>query len=229
MQLQHCFLLSYVKYGDNDAVLHCFSRDSGYQSFFVKGIYSSKNKKKAYLIPLNQLILNVVSKRNLGGMPVVSKIEMRPQDYLYDEVKINTVLMFVADFLNQVLRNETSENFIYEEIEKFTHELFTGNYNAYVAFIYKILHLQGLSPLNGNEAYLDPESGNFTSEKSNNFFDLEISSLWKEFIVSDNVYKVSMSRKTRSTFLDSLMMFYKIHFSNFHEPHSLDIIQQLYE
>lgn len=229
MQLQHCFLLSYVKYGDNDAVLHCFSKDSGYQSFFVKGIYSSKNKKKAYLIPLNQVVLSVISKRNSGGMPVVSRIEMRPQDYLYDEVKINTVLMFVADFLNQVLRNETSENVIYDEIERFTQDLFQGNYNAYVAFIYKILYLQGLSPLNGSEVYLDPESGNFKPEKSNTFFDLEVSLLWKEFITSDNVYNIPLSRKMRSAFLDSLLMYYKIHFSGFHEPHSLDIIQQLYE
>jgi DNA repair protein RecO (recombination protein O) len=59
MHNQICFLLSYLKYGDNDAFLHCFSAEEGYQSFFVKGIYSAKNKKKPYLFPLNLLRVSV--------------------------------------------------------------------------------------------------------------------------------------------------------------------------
>ena len=52
---QEVFLLSYTKYGDHDAVLHCFCRENGFESFFAKGIYAPKNKKKAFLFPLNEL------------------------------------------------------------------------------------------------------------------------------------------------------------------------------
>ena len=47
--LDRGILLSYIKYGDNDAILHCFTENAGFQSFFMRGIYSPKNKKKAYL------------------------------------------------------------------------------------------------------------------------------------------------------------------------------------
>jgi DNA repair protein RecO (recombination protein O) len=55
MNSQNGFLLSFIKYGENDAVLHCFTEEEGFQSYFLKGIYSKKNKKKALLQPLNKL------------------------------------------------------------------------------------------------------------------------------------------------------------------------------
>lgn len=42
------FLLSYIKYGDYDAILHCYTLESGFQSFFMRGIYSAKNKRKPF-------------------------------------------------------------------------------------------------------------------------------------------------------------------------------------
>ena len=60
---QEVFLLSYTKYGDHDAVLHCFCRENGFESFFAKGIYATKNKKKAFLFPLNELLVYTSDKK----------------------------------------------------------------------------------------------------------------------------------------------------------------------
>ena len=49
METQDCFLLSYLKYGDNDAILNCLGKDNGFFTAFARGIYASKNKKKAYV------------------------------------------------------------------------------------------------------------------------------------------------------------------------------------
>lgn len=229
MQNVHCFLLSYVKYGDNDAILYCFSEDSGYQSFFAKSIYSSKNKKKAYLFPLNKLNITLLPKKIGGGMPNVGKIEMLEREYDFSDVKTNTVLLFVADFLNQVLRDETQRNLAFDEIQVFLRELYAGNAGSYPAFIFKILAQQGLSPLPGNGSYLDPEAGNFSLVQTHSFFDEEISDVWKRLIEAEDIYKVSLSRSLRRQFLDSVMLYYKLHFAGFTEPNSLDIIQHIYE
>lgn len=229
MQNQICLLLSYVKYGDNDAVLHCFSKDSGYQSFFARGIYSPKNKKKAYLFPLNQINITLAPKRGSGGIPNVSKIEMLTQDYDFADVKVNTVLLFVADFLNQVLREETHHNTIYLETQRFLNHLYAGNLGAYTAFIFKILACQGLSPLSGAGNYLDPESGTFAEAQAHSFFTEEISAVWKKLIEAENIYDVALKRMLRRSFLDSLMLYYKFHLAGFSEPNSLEIIHQIYE
>ena len=102
----NCFILSYVKYGDHDAVLHCFCEECGFQSFFAKGIYSSKNKKKPYLFPLNLLNITLSKTSNHQSISNVSKIELAPGFYDFNEVKINSILFFAADFLHQILRNE---------------------------------------------------------------------------------------------------------------------------
>lgn len=229
MQNLHCFLLSYLKYGDNDAILHCFSEESGYQSLFAKGLYTAKNKKKAYLFPLNELNITLLPKKIGGGMPNVGKIEMLERDYDFSDVKINTVLLFVSDFLNQVLRDETHRNNAFIEIQKFLRELYAGNSGSYAAFIFKILAQQGLSPLLGNGRFLDPEAGNFSIQQSHSFFDEDISGVWKSFIDAEDIYRVSLSRALRRQFLDSVMIYYKLHFAGFREPGSLDIIQQIYE
>lgn len=229
MQNQTCFLLSYVKYGDNDAVLHCFSKENGFQSFFAKGLYSARNKKKAYLFPLNQINITVAPKRIASGIPNVSKIEMISNDYDLDDVKVNTVLLFVAEFLNQVLKEETHHERTYFEIDKFLQELYAGNTGSYPALMFKILAYQGLSPLSGNEKFLDPEAGNFGDLQMHSYFDDEVSAIWKEMISAENVYAVKLKRTLRRHFLDSVILYYKIHFSGFREPNSLDIIQQIYE
>lgn len=229
MQNVNCFLLSYVKFGDNDAILHCFSAESGYQSFFAKGLYSSRNKKKAYLFPLNRLNITVLPKKTGGGMPNVSKIEMLERDYDFSDVKTNTVLLFVSDFLNQVLRDETHRNSAFFEIQTFLRELYKGNAGSYPAFIFKILAQQGLSPLPGNGHFLDPEAGNFSIEQSHSFFDEEISAVWKHFTEAEDIYSVTLKRSLRRQFLDSVMLYYKLHFAGFTVPNSLDIIQQIYE
>lgn len=229
MQNQVCFLLSYVKYGDNNAVLHCFSKEAGFQSYFARGIYSPKNKKKAYLFPLNQIVITVVPRRNTGGILNVSKIEMVTQEYDFSDVKTNTVLLFVADFLNQVLREETHHNTTYLEIERFLSELFSGDLGSYTAFIFKILSCQGLSPLPAIGDYLDPESGTFSDSQSHSFFSEEISAVWKQMVLAENIYNVALKRQLRRSFLDSLMLYYKIHLTGFSEPNSLEIIHQIYE
>ena len=68
------FLLSYIKYGDYDAILHCYTLEGGFQSFFMRGIYSAKNKKKAFLSPLNELEITFSNHR--GNLPTIKKVEL---------------------------------------------------------------------------------------------------------------------------------------------------------
>ena len=74
MQTFSGFLLSSIKYGDNDAVVHCFTKEIGFETFFVKGLYAKKNKKKPYLFPLNELFFTVSQSRS-GNMQSIQKIE----------------------------------------------------------------------------------------------------------------------------------------------------------
>jgi len=73
--LDRGILLSYIKYGDNDAILHCFTENAGFQSFFMRGIYSPKNKKKAYLTPMTELYFTISDFHKKYNIQTISKIE----------------------------------------------------------------------------------------------------------------------------------------------------------
>ena len=138
------FLLSYIKYGDYDAILHCYTLESGFQSFFMRGIYSAKNKKKAFLSPLNELEITFSSHH--GNLPTIKKVEL--SEKIPDEVNVhqNAVIFFLSDFLNQILKNESQQVALYQEIKFFKQKILEKKMHAHYFFLIRILQFFGISP-----------------------------------------------------------------------------------
>lgn len=225
---QNGFLLSYIKYGENDAVLHCFTKEDGFQTYFLKGIYSKKNKKKAFLLPLNKLNFSVNSGKN-SGIQTVSKFELIEVNDVYTDIKANTVIFFIADFLNQILRNENQNQVIFHTIDEFIFELSQQNYRSHLILLVKILKIQGVAPLLGDGNYLDPETGTFSNVGTHHLFDRENSLLWKLILSTQNPYEIKIPQALRKNFLDSLLIYYHYHITDFKTPNSLEVIQQIFE
>ncbi|MBO9693843.1 DNA repair protein RecO [Chryseobacterium sp.] len=228
MNLQNGFLLSFIKYGENDAVLHCFTEEEGFQSYFLKGIYSKKNKKKALLQPLNQLSFSVYPSRG-NSISSVSRFELVKNNDIYTDVKINTIIFFISDFLSHVLKYENKNTPIYSSIEDFIHQLTHKNYQAHLLFLLDVLKIQGVAPLMGEGSFLDPETGTFSLQISHQLFNEEISTLWKEALYADDFYATKVRSSLRKDFLDSILIYYHYHITDFKTPASLEIIQQIFE
>ncbi|WP_288375210.1 DNA repair protein RecO [uncultured Chryseobacterium sp.] len=228
MNSQNGFLLSFIKYGENDAVLHCFTEEEGFQSYFLKGIYAKKNKKKALLQPLSQLNFSVNPLRG-NGIATVSKFELVKNNDIYTDIKVNTVIFFVSDFLSHILRYENKNIPIYSGISHFISELTKKNYQAHLLFLLAILKIQGVAPLLGEGNFLDPETGTFSSGISHQLFNEEISMLWKEALGAEDFYAIKIHTSLRKDFLDSLLVYYHYHITDFKTPPSLEIIQQIFE
>lgn len=224
--LQNAFLLSYTKYGDYDAVLHCFTSENGFESFFVRGIYVPKNRKKAFLFPLNELFLYISEKKK--NIPNVLKIEQKNVNLFDADIKKNSILFFVSDLLNQVLRNEQQNEKIYSEISCFLNELKSGNPQSHLVLMFRILKQQGLQPLFSEKKFLNPESGNFEEKETHHLFGKEISEIWKIFINSENSYSIKLNRIQRQRFLDSILVYFHYHFTDFREPKSLEVIKEIF-
>ncbi len=223
---QEVFLLSYTKYGDHDAVLHCFCRENGFESFFAKGIYAPKNKKKAFLFPLNELLLYTSDKKK--SFQNVLKIEQKNIELFSSDIRKNSILFFISDLLNQVLRNENQNVGIYSEISVFLNQLQMDNFQSHLIFIFRLLKQQGLQPLFSDKTFLNPESGNFEDAEMHHFFDETISGIWKNLITSQDPYSIKLSRTEKQNFLDSVLVYFHYHFTDFREPKSLEIIKEIF-
>lgn len=222
------FLLSYFKYGENDAVLHCFTLENGFQSFFLKGVYSAKNKQKAYLAPLNELLITVVDKPKTSDLLLVSKIECLENISGEYDVKSSSLAFFVSDFLHQILRNEHANNVLYQEIKQFANLISKGNSTAHYVFFINLLKLFGISPLLQNGDFLNIEKGEFQLFSEKNGTDDEVSLIWKT-ILEGNFNSFRIKKESRKKLLDSILLYYKYHFPDFYTPKSLPVLVQIFE
>ncbi|AZA53493.1 DNA repair protein RecO [Chryseobacterium sp. G0201] len=228
MNSQNGFLLSYIKYGENDAVLHCFTEDDGFQTYFLKGIYAKRNKKKALLLPLSKLNFSLNPLKG-NGIQTISKFELAKSNDIYTDIRCNSVVFFVSDFLNQNLRHENKNHNIFFCLDEFIDELENQNYQSHLIFLIKILKIQGVAPLLGDGKYLDPETGTFSLISTHQLFTEEISSMWKNIISSANPYQIKINSSLRKDFLDSVLVYYHYHITDFRTPTSLEVIQQIFE
>ena len=221
------FLLSYIKYGDYDAILHCYTLESGFQSFFMRGIYSAKNKKKAFLSPFNELEITFSSRH--GNLPTIKKVEL--SEKLPDEVNIhqNAVIFFLSDFLNQILKNESQQVALYQEIKFFKQKILEKKIHAHYFFLIRILQFFGISPLISEEKFLNIEKGIFQEEIAQKEVDEELSFLWKKILDEEIDEDFMIEKKYRKPLLDSILQYYKMHFPEFYAPKSLPVILEVFE
>ncbi|SFI08671.1 DNA repair protein RecO [Halpernia frigidisoli] len=222
------FLLSYLKYGDNDAILHCFTADEGFESFYIRGIYSSKNKKKFLLTPLSEIFLDVNLKRKSTALPLLNQIESVDTDYFEFDIKKSSVLFFISDLLNQVLKSENSQSKIYNEIELFIFHLKQDKKQIHLLFLFKIIQFLGFAPLINDGKYLDIETGVFTENLSHQVFDEEISSIWKNILENEDIYNFKIPQNKSRELLNSLLIYYQFHLENFRIPVSLEIVKEIF-
>lgn len=228
MNSQNGFLLSYFKYGENDAVLHCFTDEEGFQSYFLKGIYAKKNKKKALLLPLSKLSFSLNPLKG-NGIQTISKFELVKSNDIYTDIRCNTVVFFISDFLNQNLKHENKNPHIFFCLEEFIDKLEKGNYQSHLIFLIKILKIHGVAPLVNAGKFLDPETGTFSTQSTHQIFTEEISNIWKTILSAEKPYEVKVSSAFRKDFLDSILVYYHYHISDFKIPASLEVIQQIFE
>lgn len=220
------FILSSVKFGDEDAVLHTFTKEEGYQSFFIHKIFAPKNRKRAYLFPLNELDF-AVSKIREGKLSSLSKLELKSSVYEENNLYRNCILMFAADFLNQVLREENSSEKIYHEIDNFLNHVHSGYAAPHIPLLFTFLKYQGLVPLVSEEKFLNPESGKYEDAPVHQLFSENVSAFWKKFSKNEDLYAIKLSREKRNDVLESVLMYYRLHFQDFRTPNSLEIIREV--
>lgn len=222
------FLLSCVRYGDHDAVLNFFTKEAGYETFFCRGIYSAKNKKKAFLQPLNLLALIIQDENTSGNLARVSKMEAGETISNWG-MKASSVVFFLSDFLRFQLRNEAENPEIFRLLQEFVKALENKNLSAHYVLMIKMLKSFGVAPLHSEGVYLDPETGTFTGSLTSPLFTQEISALWKTILSSEEPFEIILHVTNKKELMDSIMLFYSYHFSDFRIPPSLEIVQQIFE
>lgn len=223
------FLVSLTKYGDQDAILHLVTNEGGFQSFYVKNIYAKKNKKKPYLSLLNELQVVTSTGFSKGNLKTANKLDLVSELQVSTDFKAQSIVFFISEVFNSILRNEESSNWFYENISELRSKLEDGHYHCHLIFLVMMLRSLGASPLLSNHNFLDPEEGAFVNQMYNRYFSEEISMIWKNILQSQEPFKIEIKNQNRKMMMDSVLIYYQLHIPGFKTPESLEVLQQIFE
>lgn len=223
------FLVSVTRYGDQDAILHLVTQDFGFQSFYVRNIYTQRNKKKPYLSLLNELQITTSQGSIKGDLKTVRSLDLVSETQLYADFKAQSIVFFIAEICNSVLRNEEDAHASYQHIKELRKQLEKGFYHVHLVFLILLLKNLGSSPLFSEHHFLNPEEGAFGNDMYNRYFTQEISDIWKAILQSHDPFSVEIKNQSRKVMLDSILIYYHIHVPGFNMPKSLEVLQQIFE
>lgn len=217
------FLLRTIKYGDHNAIINIYTDNVGSKSFYIRGLYSAKSKKKSFLEPLNEVAIQVEEAANNQSLPLVKSFQLC-QTPIEKNIKNNTVIFFIAELLYTVLKKEQQNQDIYKEVHVLLEELKNKNNSAHIYFCFHLMKHLGFSPLPSNNKFLEIESGTFKDFTTLHTFDEEISGIWRDIL---NAKSTGLFNKNK--LLDSLMVYYTYHMPEFKIPDSLEIVREILE
>ena len=229
-------VLSSLKYGDSGKIVKLYTESSGVQSFIVQSVYAKNNRKNSLLIPLNPLEI-VFDDKNTQSLRHFKEIN---QNHHYQSLYLHTaktsIVLFLAEVLNAVLKEEETNVRLFRFIQNSFLE-FDQKQNAFADFhVWFLTHLTqflGFYPhLENSSLYFDLTNGISTNEIPNGIFISESDLLNFEKILSLDFFTQTenqFSQNQRKSILSTLMKYYELHISDFRHPKSLDILSLVFE
>ncbi len=235
IQTTKAFILSYLKYGDSSLIVKCYTEEYGFKTFILKNSFSKKQKKSHFLFTLNEVELSFYPKKNTSLELIKDIYQGYIFKTLHTDVFKSSILTFIAEMVNQTLKNEETKDLILYNFMRDNLICLDNREKCFADFhLYFLLEFSrhiGFYPLNSNSEYpyFNLKEGIF-SIKSTSISKGENASLWKILLEYD--FKNSgncFNSLQRSQMLEEIISYYEMHLTNFKKPLSLDILKLVFE
>lgn len=219
-------VLGHVKYGESSLIIQVYTDKFGIQSYIENGVRKAKAKHKmAIFQPLTLLDL-VVYKKNNSSINRMSEIKVNhPYRSIPYEILKSSIGIFLAEFLNHILRGEEDENPIMYEFIYDSLIYFDKKDKAYVNF-----HLQFLAHLSSYLGFKPSGAVEIIDEVSQyHQIKLRPDEMLKleELLANDLNHDLELNGEQRQQLLKVLIHFYQIHSHSFKEIKSLKILHEV--
>ena len=230
-------VLSKLKYKDNDLIVKCYTQERGVVSYLLRGVLKSKkgHTKTVYFQALSQLQIeeNFKPNRQLQNIK-----EVKPNyiyKSLYNNIYKSAIVMFLAEILSAVLREEEQNEGLFNYIETALQYLDTEEHysNFHLLFLLKLTRYLGFQPeqLHINYPYFNLESGIFEETPSSMYtMSGQNLTLLKQLlgINFDALPSIKINAKQRQEFLNMLLYYFELHLDGFKKPKSLQVLNDVF-
>lgn len=226
-----------VKYGDHTMIVSLYTREKGIQSFWFRRKLG-ENKVKALIAPLAQLqVVARIRHHETIYSPVEATLVMPYATLFQDPVKSSMVL-FLAEWLQKVLKEEEHNYPLYDFLAKALSEMDgPGQLHPtfHLSFLLQLTRYLGFMP--NADTYRQgygfcAEEGVFKPEHQMQYISSSVETgRWLydlSGISFDQYQQFRADRDTRNLLLDLLIHYYRVHIPGFGDLKTLPVIRALF-
>ena len=230
-------ILGTVQVKNNNNIVKMFTKSRGLQSVYLASGTKKKHAKNAVLQPLSICQVKYLKNKN-SSMPFLKEASIDvPLLNIQMDIFKSTVALFIADFLSQVLSQDSEDTF-YDFIEnsiKIFNEIQEGKSNYHLVFLLKLTKWLGLQPTLNIEVnnFFDLKEGVFLSQKPSHpyYLSKEETNIIAKFLVIEwtEIGRVKLAGILRRKLLNSIINYYIFHVPGFKKPKALTILEEVFD
>ncbi|MFD1016847.1 DNA repair protein RecO [Winogradskyella rapida] len=230
-------VLSKLKFRDHDLIVKCYTEHRGVVSYLLRGVLKSKKgrSKMVYYQELSQLEIEESYKPN-QSLQYIKEVKF---NYIYKSLHTNiyksSIVMFLAEILSHVLKeeekNEDLYHFIAASLQYLDNEDTYANFH--LLFLLKLTRYLGFQPENLETHYpfFNLETGIFETYNHGVYsVSGETLIVLKQLLGTnfDTLNTIKLSAARRQEFLSMLLHYFELHLDSFKTPKSLQILNDVF-
>ncbi len=232
-------VLHYIKYGETSIIAHVYTRDFGKQSYLVQGVRKRKAKlSRNIFYPLMTINMEVYhkDKRELQRIK-----EADPAFYFNTipfDIKKSTIAVFIAEILYRSLKEETSNNTLFDFLKNAIQILDTKNDRFTLfhhLFLVQLTKYLGFFPNcsdDNNALFFDMRDGLFrqTPPLHHDYLNPELGNAFKTLIMGTfkNIDHLNINKDMQGKILNKILEYYDLHNISIGKAKSYQVLKEVF-
>lgn len=231
-------ILRQTKYSESSIILKAFTEHSGIESYILHGV-RKKNKKTGMAVLQPMTLVSLVSvSSSKSELKLIREIHpVSPYSSIPFDVTKSSVLIFLNEILNQVLKvespDETLFTYLFHSLEFF--DQYDGPVaNYHLLFLLQLTKYLGIYPRNNftsTHQWFDVGQGEFTHKSAHidDSFADETGKYLSLLLKSDfhELEALLIPHTVRVSINALLLSYYKYHIPGFRDLKSVEVIQMI--
>ncbi|MDE6448798.1 MAG: DNA repair protein RecO [Muribaculaceae bacterium] len=234
-----CISLRIVRHSDRHSILSAYTRQRGRMSFLIPaGNGREAARRRAMLMPGSRFTCVADIRDNSDRLPTMRDVMPRGVNALNCDPVKSAVTLFLADFLNTLMRDAMPDELLFEYCDtmlEFYASNTRGTANFHLLFMIGMMHFAGIEPdmSTYRPGYLfDMVDGVFrdSAPLHGRFLERDEATAAATLMrmTSRNLDRWKLTAHQRNTILDRLIEYYTLHFTTLQSMRSLDILRSLF-
>jgi DNA repair protein RecO (recombination protein O) len=226
-------VINYIRYRETSIIVKIYTERFGIQTYIENGVRSSKSKNKIALFQPLTLLDLVVYHDEKKEIHRISEIKCNTpfRTLPYDILK-SSVAMFLDEILNKTLKEHSENEILFDFLHHslvILDELEEHFENFHLIFLLKYAFFLGFAPNTAKEIanQLQGNHIGITFEADSPKGGINYQAVMDRLLMANYHDLLPINRQVRNHLLEIILLFYRLHFEDFGEMKSLQVLREV--